>query len=400
MKLAYLNKQLPFGATDSFILPEVADHRAHGWDVWFVPVEDGPVLHDASLLDYTIGAPVVSVAILAAALGELVRHPLRTLALARRMLGAPSAGLALRNLAVLPKGLWLGRRLRREGFDHVHIHYAAAPATMGVIAAQVAGLPYSITAHRYDIAQNNLLAWKAQGARFVRAIDGPGAAEIQSYVGTEGLRLEVLHMGVKVLDRTAPVHAGPAIPFRMAIAARLAGKKGHRYVLDAMALAQRAGVACQLEVFGDGPLAADLAAQAAQLGIADAITWHGATAHAVLLEALLSGRFDAGILPSVTTEDGDKEGIPVFLIEAMAAGLPVITTPNGGIVELAGQGHGILVPERDAQGLADAIIRLARDGDERRRLADSGRAHVLAEFEVGACMHRLRALIEATPVSP
>ncbi|WJS99313.1 glycosyltransferase family 4 protein [Novosphingobium humi] len=393
MKVAYVNKQIPFGTTDAFILPEVADHRAHGWDVWFAPLVDGPVLHDRGLLDYTIGAPVLSFGILTAALAETLAHPARTLHLLRQMLRARSLNLKLRNLYVFPKGLWLGRRLRRDGFDHVHIHFAAAPATMGVVAAHVAGVPYSMTAHRFDIALNNLLDWKAGGATFVRAIDGPGADEIRINVGRTPMNLEVLHMGVRVADSPAPRRAGPAIPFRMAIAARLAGKKGHPYLLDAMAVAKAQGVDCLLEVFGDGPMMAELKAQSARLGLIDSIVWHGATAHAALLEALMSGRFDAGVLPSITTDDGDKEGIPVFLIEAMGAGLPVITTPNGGIVELAGDGHGVLVPERDAEALGAAIVRLAHDEQERARLAESGRAHVLAEFEVSVCMKRLRQLM-------
>ena len=78
----------------------------------------------------------------------------------------------------------------------------------------------------------------------------------------------------------------------------------------------------------------------------------------------------------------------------MAAGLPVITTANGGIGELAGHGAGILVPERDAPALAAAMFRVAQDGAGRARLAAAGRAQVRAEFEIGANMQHLRALIE------
>jgi glycosyltransferase involved in cell wall biosynthesis len=393
MKIAYITKQLPFGVSEAFILAEVADHAAHGWEVWLAPLSRGPMIHDRALLAQTIAAPLLSPAILRAALAELLQHPWRTARLGTRMLRARSIRLALRNLAVLPKGLWLGRRLRRQAFDHVHIHFAAAPATMGVVAAQVAGLPYSITAHRYDIAQNNLLGWKAQGARFLRAIDAAGAEEIRSHVGARAIPLLVLHMGVPVPDRPAPRRDGALATLRLAIAARLVGKKGHTHLLEALAIARHAGQNITLAVFGDGPLEPALRRQAAQLGLDDAITWHGPTAHHTMLDALRTGQFDAAVLPSVTTDDGDKEGIPVFLIEAMAAGLPVITTANGGIIELAGDGAGVLVPEGDAQALATALIRLAQNGAERARLAEAGRARVLAEFEICANMRRLRGLI-------
>jgi glycosyltransferase involved in cell wall biosynthesis len=384
---------MPFGVSEAFILPEVADHRAHGWEVWYAPLSRGVMVHDPALLSQTIAAPVLSPAILGAAAAELLQHPWRTIRMGACMLGVRDFRLALRNLAVFPKGLWLGRRLKRDGFQHIHIHFAAAPATMGVVAARIAGLPYSLTAHRYDIYQNNLLGWKAGGARFVRAIDAAGAEEIRGYVGARAMRLLVLHMGVPVPDHPAPRREGALTTLRLAIAARLVGKKGHAPLLEAIAMARSQGQEVTLEIFGDGPLEPALREQATQLGIGDALVWRGPTAHQAMLEALLSGRFDAAVLPSVTTDDGDKEGIPVFLIEAMAAGLPVISTPNGGINELAGDGVGVLVPERDAPALAAAIVRLAQDGAERARLAEAGRAQVLASFEIGSSMQRLRELM-------
>lgn len=393
MKIAYVTKQLPFGMSEAFILPEMADHRAQGWDVWLAPLARGAMLHDSGLLTHTIDAPLLSRAILTAALAEFFQHPGRTIWLATHMLRARSIKLMLRNLAVFPKGLWLGRRLKHDGFQHVHIHFAAAPATMGVVAAQVSNLPYSITAHRYDIAQNNLLGWKADGARFVRAIDAPGAEEICGHVRAGTMRLLVLHMGVVVPDQPAPRRDGTLPILRLAIAARLVEKKGHGHLLEAMAIARQRGQMVTLEVFGDGSLAPALQQQSRQLGLDNAVTWHGATAHRIMLDELLSGRFDAAVLPSRTTSDGDREGIPVFLIEAMAAGLPVITTNNGGIFALAGDGAGLLVPEGDASALAAAMILLAQDASERARLAMTGRARVIAEFEIGSNMRRLRDLI-------
>ncbi len=398
MKIAYVTKQLPFGFSEAFILPEIVEHRAApGWEVWLAPLSRGAMVHDAALLEQTIAARVCSPAILLATLAELFEHPRRTAGLGLRMFQARTPGLALRNLAVFPKGCWLGRRLRREGFQHVHIHFAAVPATMGVVAAKVAGLPYSLTAHRYDIAQNNLLGWKADSACFLRTIDAAGADEIRAHLGTRHgdhpTQPLILYMGVPVPAHAAPRREGVLAPLRLAIAARLVGKKGHCHLLDALAIARQHGQAVTLAVFGDGPLEPALRHQAQQLGIDDALVWHGATAHRTMLAALQAGQFDAAVLPSVTTRDGDKEGIPVFLIEAMAAGLPVITTANGGIGELAGDGAGLIVPEGDAPALSAAMIRLAQDSAERARLAQAGRNRVRAAFEIGSNMRRLRELM-------
>ncbi len=393
MKIAYLSKEMPFGATEAFILPEVSSHLAAGWDVWLVPLSRAEMVHGRHLLDRSLDAPLLSPGIVTAALAEAVRRPIRALGLLARVVRAPSAALAVRNLAVFPKGLWLSRQLRRHKFDHVHIHWIAAPASMGVVAARMAGVPYSITAHRYDIAQANLLDWKAHGARFVRAIDTPGATEIAGHLSADTQPPVVLHMGVNVPPAAAPLRRGPLNTLRIAVAARLVAKKGHCYLIEALKLAKDRGTSVRLDVFGDGPLKDGLTAQAAALGVADLVTWRGVTRHDDLLRILLLGDFDACVLPSVTANDGDKEGIPVFLIESMGAGLPVITTANGGIEELAGDGHGIIVPERDATAIGDALVRLAQDGDLRAELATRGRRRVMQEFEINTCMQRLRGLI-------
>jgi colanic acid/amylovoran biosynthesis glycosyltransferase len=394
MKIAYLSKEMPFGATEAFILPEVADHLAAGWDVWLVPLSRASMVHGQHLLDRTLAAPVVSAGVLGGALAEAARRPWRALTTLLTVLRAPSPALAIRNVAVFPKGLWLARQLRRRGFDHVHIHWIAAPATMGVVAARMAGLPYSITAHRYDIAQRNLIGWKAKGARFVRAIDAPGASELaaQFLPGTSAPR--VLHMGVTVPPVPATPRPGALPELRIATAARLVDKKGHVYLVEALRMARDRGQRVRLDVFGDGPLGPALREQAVRLDVADQIEWHGVTAHDALLKALLSGRYDASVLASVTAADGDKEGIPVFLIESMGAGLPVVTTANGGIAELAGDGCGLMVPERDAGAIADALVTLGQDGTLRSTLASRGRERVLAEFEIGACMAQFRALVQ------
>jgi len=399
VKIAYLSKEMPFGSTEAFILPEVNSHLAAGWDVWMVPLSRAEMVHGRHLLERTLDAPLLSAGIMAAALAEALRRPIRAAALLARVARAPTATLAVRNLAVFPKGLWLGRQLRRHRFDHLHIHWIAAPASMGVVAAQMADVPYSITAHRYDIAQANLLDWKAHGARFVRAIDAPGATEIAGHLSNDTAPPVVLHMGVSVPAAAATARAGTLDEMRVAVAARLVAKKGHRYLVDALKVAKDRGTNVRLDVFGDGPLKDELTAQAAALGVADLITWHGVTRHDDLLRILLSGEFDACVLPSVTADDGDKEGIPVFLIESMGAGLPVVTTANGGIEELAGDNHGIIVPERDAAAIGDALVRLAHDGDLRAELAARGRARVMREFDIVDCMQRLRELIDSPGVS-
>ena len=189
-------------------------------------------------------------------------------------------------------------------------------------------------------------------------------------------------MGVAVAEAPAPARPGVLRPLRLAVAARLVAKRGHADLFRALRVALDLGAAVHLEVFGDGPLRPELEALAAELRLEERIAWRGVVSHGDLLGELRSGRYDAGVLPSVTAEDGDKEGVPVFLIECMGAGLPVVSTPNGGIPELLGGGCGVLTPERDVSALGAALFALTQDGAQaafgkarsRRRSADVRRA--------------------------
>ena len=135
------------------------------------------------------------------------------------------------------------------------------------------------------------------------------------------------------------------------------------------------------------------------MGLSDQVSFKGVLSHEALLDRLASGAYDIAVLPSLTAQNQDKEGVPVFLMEAMAAGLPVVSTPNGGIGELAEGDACRLVPEGDAAALARAIAELAADPGERERLALAGERRVRESFEIEACMKRLRARIAGEPAA-
>lgn len=238
-----------------------------------------------------------------------------------------------------------------------------------------------------------MIPTKFKGASFIRAIDEGGASELEEQAGRNGSPI-ILRMGVDIPARPAPLP--PAGVFRGIIGARLAEKKGYRYLLEAVALAKQKGVAAHIDAFGDGPLESELRRQAIQAGIGDLITWHGSVGHEIVLERVRSGDYHFAVLPSVTARDGDKEGIPVFLMEAMAAGLPVITTPNGGIRELVSPGTGLLVEERNSEAISSAIVQLAQNPAEREAMGRLARERVVSEFSIEARMNELRSLISGS----
>ena len=160
---------------------------------------------------------------------------------------------------------------------------------------------------------------------------------------------------------------------------------------------------------GDGPDRADLERRVESLGLSSRVTFAGQRRRDEVLERLAAT--DVLVTPSVPTADGKREGLPVVLIEALAAGVPAVASDLSGIPELVETDvTGILVPPGDAGAIADALERLARDPDLRSRLAAGGRARVAAEFDLDTNARRLierfrasaaaaRATAIATPAS-
>lgn len=369
MKLVYVTSSLPHGPLEAFVLPEIAALERLGHEVWIVPMwpRGGHVHEDAARhRERTLSAPVVSAAIAKDAARGLPRSlPL----LARTLRTKPR--IAGKNLIVHPKAVWLARRLQELEPDHVHAHWAAASATLAMVAAELAQVPWSLTAHRWDIREANLLRPKAQSACFVRAISEGGARELEQRVGLDGWHPVMLRMGVELPERRATPRDGGEL--HLVTPANLLPVKGHRYLLEALAGLEGAS----LDLAGAGPLRGELEQRA--LGLP--VTFLGPVSHAGLLAGLVGGRWDAVVLPSAPTPEGEQEGVPVSLIEAMAAGVPVVSTECGSIPELITEGSGLLVPAAEPAALRGALESL-RDPELRRRLSNAGRERVEHEFDV------------------
>ena len=267
--------------------------------------------------------------------------------------------------------LFRSRRLRELRPDHVHAHWISASATLAMVAADRAGIGWSLTAHRWDIREANLLRAKARSACFVRTISEAGAQELRQRVGVPGWSPVVLRMGVRLSGATATPRDGSEL--RLLTPANLLPVKGHRYLFEALAGLDRV----PLDVACEGPLRAELEKRARGLPV----HFLGAVSHTDVLSGLEAGRWDAVVLPSAPTPEGDREGVPVSLIEAMAAGVPVLSTECGAIPELVSEGAGLLVPPADPAALRAALERL-RDPELRRSLSLAGRRRVETEFDV------------------
>jgi glycosyltransferase involved in cell wall biosynthesis len=202
----------------------------------------------------------------------------------------------------------------------------------------------------------------------------------------------VIRTGVDVAEQPIPTEA--AGPLRLVVAANLVEVKGHVYLLRALARLRR-DAPVRLDVIGDGPLRAHLEQTATTLGIRGLVTFDGAVSHEDFLRRLRDGAWDVCVLPSIVTSSGEQEGIPVSLLEAMSAAVPVVATSTGAIPELLDDGAGVLVPPEDPQALAEALTRLAGDPSARAAIGDQGRARVRSEFDVRRTTERLVAEIRS-----
>lgn len=392
MRLLYITAAYPFGgAAESFLEPELAALAALGVEIDVLPVRRG-------------GAPRAmppGVRLRPETLGTSWRRAggrdgRRALARLSRMLLASPRVLA-RNATVLPLAAAVASATRTDGhYDHVHAHWLSHTSTCALAVSRLTGTPFSITAHRWDVYVENLFAAKVEEARFIRFIARACREAFQAQVGENRGTLVDLHMGVEVAAAAASgASRRRAGKLRLVAVGSHLPVKGQHHLVDAMALLRDRGIDATLDVFGDGPLGSALDQQVARLGLADRVTLRGVRPRAELASAYARGDYDVFVMPSVDLGGGVHEGVPVSIMEAMAAGVVTVATDTGGIPELVVDGvTGLLVPQQSSAALADAIAHLAADRALADRLGAAGLTHVRTEFDASSIARRLLTLMQ------
>jgi colanic acid/amylovoran biosynthesis glycosyltransferase len=216
-------------------------------------------------------------------------------------------------------------------------------------------------------------------------------------LGCPAERTVVHRMGIDLakFPFTARRLAAPGEPVRLLTVARLVEKKGVEYAIRAVAALRReCGVPLRYQVIGGGPLRAPLERLVQELGVGDVVTLTGERDQDAVSRAMREAH--VLLAPSVTASDGDMEGIPVVLMEAMASGLPVVSTRHSGIPELVAHDvSGLLVPERDVEALTAALRRMTGHPEQWAAMGRAGRDVVAREYDVGVLNARLEGLLGA-----
>ncbi len=320
----------------------------------------------------------------------MLRHPLgclRDLA-GRRAWRAEEQVLPLRVLAPI------AGRLRAHGAQHLHVHFAAAPALDAVRLARLLGLRCSVIAHGWDVFKEpRNLVGKLRGADLALAPCAYTARHLASIAGRE---IPVVVMGVDG-ERFRRRCAAPDGRHVLAVG-RLVEKKGFAHLLEAVALleARRPLDACT--IVGDGPLRPQLGAQAQRLGLGHRVRFAGAQPPDVVRGEL--ERADLLAMPCVIAADGDRDAMPVVVKEALAMEVPVVASDEVGLPELVADEWGRLVAPGDPHALARALDEILDLPVERRvAMGRAGRAHVLNACAVATGAERLSALLDDPPTA-
>ncbi len=287
----------------------------------------------------------------------------------------------------------LACEVRRRAIDHLHAHFASAPATVSRLASRLAKVPYTFTAHAKDIFHESVrpedLRRKLADAAAVVTVSGYNWDHLRRAYGAAAARVYRVYNG---LDLEAFRYESPAErPPRIAAVGRLIEKKGFADLVDACAILRDRGIAFRCEIIGTGPLELALQALVQRRSLEGRVQLLGPRPRCDVIEHIRSAAVLAA--PCVVASDGDRDGLPTVLLEAMALGTPCVATDVTAIPELLNPGEaGLVVPEHDPAALAVALERLLTDPTLRERAATHARRRMEADFDIRRTAARLRAI--------
>jgi glycosyltransferase involved in cell wall biosynthesis len=394
--------------SETFILNEIAVMERLGVRLTLFsllqpePPPHHPMVKDIRAPLYHL-PPLVSakIASLARAHGTcLARAPLRYL---RALVRAAGASVRSRR----PLGVWkqfvragfVADRCRRAGVTLIHAHFANAPGAVASFASTMSGIPFSFTAHAKDLylTPPPVVARRVREAAFVATCTGYNVAYLKGITprDTHG-KIHLVYHGID-LDRFAPSDKvriqAEGMPLILSVG-RLVPKKGFGDLIAACDLLQKGGIRFRCVIVGEGPLRSTLEADIARRGLADLVMLKGAMTHAGLLTFYREA--DVFALAPCIVADGDRDGIPNVIVEAMASGVPVVSTMVSGIPELVQDDvTGLLVPPESPRELAEAMRRLLGDPQSGIRLARNARMRLEKDFSARETTKALRDLMLA-----
>ena len=384
--LVYITSAFPV-LRETFIAREIIELEERGLDVLVVSLKNRPQpvgreeLPKAELVYLPF---FFSLRLLASAGRTAFSHPVRLI----RELFKITWGLKkrpvrlLKFLAIVPKSLCLAGRFEKLGVRHVHAQFATVPTSSAYLISRLTGLPFSFTAHAWDIyvrGNELFLKEKMMAADRVMTVSNYNRDYLISLGGLAD-RVQTVYQGLEI-ERYGYVEAVSEGPPLIATGGALIPKKGVHLTIEALARLKERGIRFRAEIFGDGDERERLAGQARSLGLSDEVSFLGSLPHRDVIQYFQ--RADIFVMAAVRAPNGSVDGLPNVVAEAMACGAAVAASSLTGIPELVRDRiDGVLFPPGDVAALAEVIEELIAKPQLRIELARQARQRVETFFDL------------------
>jgi glycosyltransferase involved in cell wall biosynthesis len=274
------------------------------------------------------------------------------------------------------------------GEVHIHAHFAHDPTAAAYLAHRMAGVPFSFTAHAKDLYTTPVaqLREQARAATFVATCTEANRRYLEQVVGVAPDRVRMCRHGVD-LDRFGTIQRRP-VPGRILAIGRLVPKKGFDVLIRACRLLADKGVSFDCRIIGNGPLRDELVGLTREVRLSEQVHIQPGGPQIELLEAYAEA--ELFVLAPLVQANGDRDGMPNVIQEALAAGIPVVTSAISGIPEVVRDGiNGRLVEPGDPAALADALEELLGNPDLRAGLGHAAANLAADELELSSCVQPL-----------
>lgn len=396
MRLAYVVSLFP-KLSETFILRELIELERRGHDLTIISLkrEREPLEHDeaVALLPRTLYASF-GWRMAAPLLYYLTRRPGILAVIAWRVtvshLSRPA--LMFRGLALIPVTLWFARQVRERHVEHLHAHWATWPALAAWMISELEGIPFSVTGHAHDLfGANPMLETKVRQSRFFATVSEFNRALLIQKCGPAALeKVRLIRCGLPMRQFAyRSRHDGGGAPLVVSVG-RLVDYKGFDVLIRACGRLRDSGRPVSCLIVGEGPERAALEALIGRLRLESLVKLEGGRRQREVADRI--ARADLFVLACVAGRDGLQDGIPIVLMEAMALGVPVISTRLSGIPELVIDNRtGLLTSPGDDSHLASAMERLLSDPALADQLRKQGREFVEKEFDLDRSVSQLCA---------
>jgi glycosyltransferase involved in cell wall biosynthesis len=390
--LAYTVQQFP-GLTMTFIYREIMALRAHGISVkvfstWRPNPEklspESRVLMEDTQYLFPLNWPCF----IWAHLYYFATRPHKYLATLWAML-FESGERPMRMVLHFAQGVYLAWLMERQHVRHIHGAFASNPGNLAFVVSRLTGLPFSFAAHAHDIfVERGLLRQKLAAAQFVVSSTYYNRRYLsEQFPEAAEQKIRVIYHGVRLGDFPPGERPRNAVPIILCVA-QFREKKGLPVLIEACRLLRAAGLSFVCSIIGDGPQRPVLEKLIAEHDLAEYVRLEGVIFQDQIREHYR--RADVVTLPAIVAADGDRDGIPVTLIEVQAMGCPVVSTLVSGIPEVVEAGRtGLLVPPGDAVALAEALRTVVQNTELRQAMSLAARARMVRLFDLDTNVRRL-----------